>query len=150
MPPSSLRDRLPANLPFYAKERRKRLRFDMKLPVLLREMGNSWAIGETVNLSASGAYFVTNRPLLIGVVVEYVLTFPADLINAPQPLRVRFVSKVMRCERVPENSEAFGIAVSNKGHHYLSSVSSEESASYDAIEKQLSAVSSSAAAIPPL
>lgn len=135
-------------MPFSSVNRRKRLRFDMRLSVLLRAKGDSWALGETVDVSAYGSLFVTNRPFQIGIAIEYVLTFPPNLTNTPQPLQVRFFGNVVRCQQVPEHNEAFAIAVRNKGPRSLSALSSEQSASYLAIEQQLSATSHSAAAIP--
>jgi hypothetical protein len=134
MPVGSFPNGLPPDSPFYSTERRKSLRFGMRFPVLLRAIGNSWGSGETVEVGTSGAFLVADRPLLLGVAVEFVLTFPPDLTKAPHPLRLRFCGKVVRCERVSENSEAFEIAVQNDSHHYLSR---EQSASYDAIEQHL-------------
>ena len=149
MPVGSIPPRLRSDSPSRSHERRKSRRFNMRLSVLLRPKDDSWAVGETVDVSASGTLFVTNRPVLVGAAIEYVLTFPPNLTNTPQPLQVRFFGEVFRCERVPEHSEAFAVAVRNKGHHSLKCLSSEQSASYLAIEQQLSATYSSAAAIPP-
>jgi PilZ domain len=135
---NSLANRLPSDLP---SERRSGLRFDMHLPVLLRVLGDLWVVGETLDVSASGTLFVTDRPLLLSAPIEYVLTFPPDLTKAPQPLRVQFFGMVVRCERVLDSSGAFGVAVRNDRHRY---VSRELSARLDAIEQKLLARSSSA------
>jgi hypothetical protein len=73
--------------------------------------------------------------------MEYVLTFPPDLTKAPQPLRVRYFAMVQRCEQVPGNPDAYGIAVRNTAHRYLKR---EEAANFDAMEHKL-AVNSAAA-----
>jgi hypothetical protein len=96
----------------------------------------SWAAGQTDDVSATGAFLVTDRPFLVSTPVEYVLTFPPDLTKAPNPLRVRFFGKVLRCERVPDNNSVFGIAVQSAAHRYLSQ---EQSVSFDVIEQKLSA-----------
>ena len=100
-------------------ERRKHPRFDMHFPVFLRGLGESWTVSETADVSANGAFFVADRPFLLNTPMEYVLTFPPDLTKAPEPLRVRFFAMVLRCERVPESQDAFGIAVRNTAHRYL-------------------------------
>jgi|SRR5580700_1780816 hypothetical protein len=66
-------------------------------------------MAETSNVSATGAFLVADRPLLVSAPVEYVLTFPPDLTKVPNLLRVRFFGKVLRCERIPVNNSAFGI-----------------------------------------
>jgi|ERR1035438_2796464 hypothetical protein len=118
---------------FHSSERRKNSRFDMHFPVLLRGLGDSWAASETTDVSASGAFFVTEQPFLLNTPMEYVLTFPPDLTKAPVPLRVRFFAMVLRCERVPGRHNAFGVAVRNTAHRYLTR---EESARFSAIEPQ--------------
>jgi len=146
MQPHSLADEQLSELPLRSGERRKNRRFDMRLPVVLRALGDSWTASETADVSAAGALFVTDRPFLLNTPIEYLLTFPPDLTKAPQPLRVRFFGVVLRCERSRDNPKAFGIAVRNTAHRYLSR---EESASYDEILPGHSAASNSAAAIHP-
>jgi hypothetical protein len=128
----------PAGLPFHSGERRKNPRFDLHFSVLLRVLGDLWAGGETADVSATGAFFVTDRPFLLSAPIEYVLTFPPDLTKVANPLRVRFFGKVLRSERVPDSNGAFRIAVRSDAHRYLSR---EQSASFDAIEQKLSATS---------
>ncbi|HEY4931171.1 MAG TPA: hypothetical protein VII23_06340, partial [Terriglobales bacterium] len=81
-----------------------------------------------------GAFFVTDRPFLLNTPMEYVLTFPPDLTKAPEPLRVRFFAMVLRCERVQESQDTFGIAVRNTAHRYLAH---EEAVNFSVIEEQL-------------
>ena len=127
----SLADEQLSALPLQSGERRKNRRFDLHFPVFLRALGDSWAVSETADVCAAGAFFVTDRPFLLSAPIEYVLTFPPDLTKATQPLRVRFFGIVLRCERNPGNSKAYGIAVRNTAHRYLNR---EESAGFDAIE----------------
>ncbi|HEY4900250.1 MAG TPA: PilZ domain-containing protein, partial [Terriglobales bacterium] len=136
----------PSSLPIQSGERRKNPRFDMHFPVFLRALGDSWAVSETADVSATGAFFVTDRPFLLNTPIEYVLTFPPDLTKAPQPLRVRFLGVVLRCERVPDSNKAFGIAVRNTAHRYLSR---EESASFDDGAQNRSTTSDTTVATQP-
>ena len=72
----------------------------------VRALGDPWSFSETSDVSATGAFFVTERPFLLNTPVEYVLTFPPDLTKAAQPLRVRFFGMVLRCERRCRRREA--------------------------------------------
>ena len=72
----------------------------MHLPVVL--------LTETANVSATGAMFPTERPSLLSAPVEYVLSFLPELTKATQPLLVRLLGTVMRCERVPDGDELYG------------------------------------------
>ena len=139
---NSLADEPAAGLPFDSCERRKNPRFDMHFPVFLRRLGDPWTISETADVSATGAFFVCDRPFLLNTPIEYVLTFPSDLTKAPQPLRVRFFGMVLRCEQVPGGNGDFGIAVRNTAHRYLSR---DEAVGFDAMEQGISPVSSQAA-----
>ena len=117
-----------------AGERRKNHRFDMHFPVFLRVLGDPWTLSETNDVSTTGAFFVTDRPFLLNTPIEYVLTFPRELTKAERPLRVRFYGSVLRCERVATGNSAFGVAVRNTAHRYLSA---DESLSFDALEQRL-------------
>jgi len=113
----------------------------MRFPVILRALGDPWRLGETSDLSATGVFFVTERPLLLNTPIEYILTFPPELTKAPHPLRVRFFGTVLRCERVADSNGAFGVAVLKAAHRYLTR---EEAASFEALEQELSPTTSSA------
>lgn len=117
-----------------AGERRKNPRFDMHFPIFLRPLGDPWTLSYTADVSAAGAFFVTDRPFLLNAPIEYVLTFPSELTKAPRPLRVRFFAMVLRCERVPDGSGQFGIAVRNTAHRYLTR---EEAAGFDTLDQKL-------------
>jgi hypothetical protein len=130
---TSVSGELIAGLSSYPGERRKNHRFGMRFPVLLRCLGEPWTSTETGDVSAMGAFFVTDRPFLLNAPIEYVLTFPAELTKAPQHLRVRFFGTVIRCERVPDGSGHYGVAVRNSAHRYLTR---EEAAGFDAIESK--------------
>jgi hypothetical protein len=130
MQSTSLPEDLVADLAGASGERRKNARFDMRFPVLLRALGEPWITTETADVSTTGALFVTERPLLLNAPVEYVLSFPPELTKAKRVLLVRFFGTVLRCERVPDGSGQYGVAVRNSGYRYLSR---EEAAGLDAI-----------------
>jgi hypothetical protein len=131
---------LPSGLTLQSDERRKRRRFDIHFTALLRALNDSWSVGETDDVGATGAFLVTDRPFLVSTPVEYVLTFPPDLTKVPNPLRVRFFGRVLRCERIPDTNSVFGIAVQSAAHRYLSQ---EQLVSFDAIEQEALARQSS-------
>jgi hypothetical protein len=64
--------------------------------------------------------FPTERPSLLSAPVEFALSVLPELTKATQPLLVRLFGTVMRCERVPDGDELYGVAVRNSGHCYLS------------------------------
>ena len=134
MQPDSLNSERPSNVAAPSDERRKSPRFRLRFPVLLRVLGDAWAAGETADVSTTGAFFVTDRPLLLDTPIEYVLTFPPELTKAPRPLRMRFSGTLLRCERVYIGRGAFGIAVWSTDHRYLTG---DQAASFEAIEQEL-------------
>lgn len=117
-------------------ERRKNPRFDMRLPVILRSIGDPWGLSVTADISATGATFLGQRPFLLGTPIEYVLTFPPELTKASRPLRMRCLGVVLRCHETRDGDGAFGIAVRSTSHRYLTL---DEAAAFDAIERNLSA-----------
>jgi hypothetical protein len=143
----SLVNGLRSGLSVHSGERRKNTRFDMHFPVFLRGRGDPWSVSETADVSATGAFFVTDHPFLLNNSIEYVLTFPPDLTKAPQPLRVRFFGVVLRCEQVPGSQGVFGIAVRKTAHRYLTR---EEGTSFDTMEEKHSPGASPTAASQPL
>ena len=114
MPISCFSERLSSGLLFRCAQRRRNLRFDIKLPIRVRATGTPWTVGETVDLSASGVFLIMAQPLLRGATVEYVLNFPPELTNSSQPGHVRFSGTVVRSERVPKPRGSFGIAIRNE------------------------------------
>ncbi len=114
-----------------ADERRKNPRFDIHFSVFLRALGDPWTKSETTEMSATGASFVTNRPLLLSTPVEYVLTLPPELTKAQRSIRVRFYASVLRCERIVNGNGAFAVAVRNTSYRYLSAT---EAAAFETLE----------------
>lgn len=146
MQSSSLSVELAAPLSSRAGERRKKPRFDMHVPVFLRALGEPWITTETADVSAAGAFFVTERPVLLNAPLEYVLSFPPELTKAQRPLLVRFFGMALRCDRFADGSGLYGIAVRNTGHRYLTR---EEAAGFDALEQKLSPPADAGAAERP-
>ena len=139
---NSLANEQPYDLGIHPSERRKHPRFDMRVPVFLRGLGEPWVVSETADVSGAGASFVSGHRFPLNTPLEYVLTFPPDLTKAPQPLRVRFFGTVIRCERMPESQDTFGIAVRNTAHRYLSHA---EASGFSAMDEE-----PSASVLPPL
>ena len=77
-------------------------------------------LGETVNVSAGGAYFASKVALPPDEPVEYVLTFPPELTHAPAPWRVRFYGSVVRVETKSVEEGTYGVALQTTKHRYLS------------------------------
>jgi PilZ domain len=117
-----------------ADERRKRPRFDMHFSAFLRVLGDTWTRSQTIELSATGASLITNRPFLLNTPVEYVLTLPPELTRAPREIRVRFFGSVLRCERIPQENGSFGVVVRNTSHRYLSA---DEAEVFDTLDKTM-------------
>jgi hypothetical protein len=130
---STYLNELSAPMPSHPSERRKHPRFDMHFSVFMRALGDPWALTETLDVSAAGAFFIADRPFLLNTPVEYVLTFPQELTKAERPLRVRFYASVLRCERIPDGNGSFGVAVRNSAHRYLTR---EESADFDKLDQK--------------
>lgn len=122
---------LPQGIKPRAHERRKYHRFDIHFSVLLRVLGDTWMSSETIEVSATGASLITDRPFLLNTPVEYVLTLPPELTKASRSIRVRFFAEVLRCQRISNDDRTFGVVVRNASHRYLSS---DESAVFDELE----------------
>lgn len=86
-------------------EKRGHRRFPLSLATELNgSRPDSTSIpSETRDVSASGAFFRTQRPVEIGETVQFVLTFGPDLTMTTPPLNVRFWGTVVRVEDQPES-----------------------------------------------
>jgi len=122
----------PVGVRFRPGDRRKNPRFDMHFSAFVRRVGESWECCETADVSAAGAFFLTQHPFPLHAPVEFILTFPSELTKAPQQLRMRFYASVVRCERIASGNGAFGVAVRNTAHRYLTR---EESAYFDSLDR---------------
>ena len=79
------------------QERRAMRRFDMRLAAAVRIPGAGELLTETQNVSARGVFFYLDRPLAEGSRIEVTMTFPPH-ITLTDPVRVRFVARVIRVE----------------------------------------------------
>jgi hypothetical protein len=99
-------------------ERRAAQRFDLNLPVSVRLAGSEReGSGSTQNLSAKGALFHTDLPMVEAVAVEITLVMPSDITLA-ENMRVRCRGKVLR---VLSSAVGTGsvVAVQFEGYEFL-------------------------------
>ena len=110
-------------------ERRMMRRFEMRLPAIVkfstaeadtvREMPDEEILTETQNVSARGVYFYVDRPITGGVRIAVTLTFPPH-ITLTDPVRVRFVARVVRVE-APLPVSRIGVAALIEEYEFLRS-----------------------------
>jgi len=99
-------------------------RFDMHLPAMVNFADPSAAtmvaadiLTETQNVSARGVFFYVDRPITQGTRIAVTLTFPPH-ITLTDPVRVRFVARVVRVE-APLPVSRVGIAACIEEHEFL-------------------------------
>ena len=111
--------------PERAQDRRTMRRFDMRLPAAIR-MGSAETefFTETQNVSARGVFFYLDRPVETGSRLEMTMTFPPH-ITLTDPVRVRFVARVVRVEP-PLPSARVGVAALIEEYEFLRSNTSPE------------------------
>jgi hypothetical protein len=99
-------------------ERRPAQRFDLQLPVSVRQTGCEQPFyGYTQNVSARGVFFYSEAPLIEGEHVELTLLMPSEVTLAePTPMRCR--CKVVRVQP-PVGGTTSGIAVYLEEYEYL-------------------------------
>jgi hypothetical protein len=110
-------------------ERRTMRRFDMRLPAMVKfaQAGNGASseipereiLTETQNVSARGIFFYVDRPITQGTRVAVTMTFPPH-ITMTDPVRVRFVARVVRVE-APLPVSRIGVAAFIEEHEFLRS-----------------------------
>jgi hypothetical protein len=104
-------------------------RFDMRLPAIVTfagadaraagEMPAEEILTETQNVSARGVFFYVDRPMSQGTRIAVTLTFPPH-ITLTDPVRVRFVARVVRVE-APLPVSRIGIAALIEEYEFLRS-----------------------------
>lgn len=86
-------------------------RFPVKLAV--KVAGNQGErdeqLGTTKNMSAAGIYLLVDRALEVGSTMEFEVTVPAELVNAPADVRLHCSGRVIRNEVAPEGNKT-GVA----------------------------------------
>ena len=82
-------------------ERRRAVRYDLRLPVELIHCGRKSASvqGETRNVSSSGVLFSADSRLSVGEPLEYVITLSSDHTT---PVQIHCMGKVVRSTGVSE------------------------------------------------
>jgi hypothetical protein len=101
------------------QERRTMRRFDMRLPAIVRLASTLEFQTETQNVSARGVFFYLDRAMPAGTKLEVILTFP-PYITLTDPVRVRFMARVIRVER-PLPSFRIGTAAMIEDYEFLRS-----------------------------
>jgi hypothetical protein len=102
-----------------AADRRGMRRFDMRLPAAVRVDATDSVMTETMNVSARGVFFYLDRAIAEGSSLEVTLTFPPH-ITLTEPVRVRFLAKVVRVES-PLPAARVGVAAVIEDYEFLRS-----------------------------
>jgi hypothetical protein len=120
---------LEQEIPESSQERRTMRRFDMRLPAMVKfaeagadpaaEMSAREILTETQNVSARGVFFYLDRPISRGTRIAVTMTFPPH-ITLTDPVRVRFVARVVRVE-APLPISRIGVAAFIEEHEFLKS-----------------------------
>jgi PilZ domain len=115
--------------PGSSQERRTMRRFDMHLPAMVRfaeassdpatKLPEREILTETQNVSARGVFFYVDRPISQGTRIAVTMTFPPH-ITLTDPVRVRFVARVVRVE-APLPVSRIGVAAFIEEHEFLRS-----------------------------
>lgn len=93
-------------------------RFSMKLPASVRVPGIPHEFPtETENVSARGIFFYIDRLMTEGSRVEVTMSFPSQ-VTLTDPLRVRFVARVVRVEAQKPNTRV-GVAAMIEEYEFL-------------------------------
>ena len=99
-------------------DRRTMRRFAMRLPASVRVSGipSEFPV-ETENVSARGIFFYINRRMTPGSRVEVTMSFPSQ-VTLSDPLRVRFIARVLRVE-AQDSAERAGVAAIIEEYEFL-------------------------------
>lgn len=98
-------------------DRRAMRRFSMRLPASVRVPGiPSPFPTDTENVSARGIFFYIDRLMKEGTQIEVTMDFPSQ-VTLTDPLRVRFVTRVLRVE--PESAVRVGVAAAIDEYEFL-------------------------------
>jgi len=103
-------------------ERRAAQRFDFNLPVSVRVADDAReGLGFTQNLTARGAFFYTDLPLVAGSSIELTLVMPSE-ITLTESMRVRCRGRVQRVVRPAvgtADGTKLGVAAHIEAYEYL-------------------------------
>jgi hypothetical protein len=82
------------------QEVRCAVRFPLSLPVVLSTDVAEFAAA-TVNVSASGVLFITDRKILAGKLIGFSLRMPGEILGTPRDVLVHCHGRVVRCYPSP-------------------------------------------------
>jgi hypothetical protein len=100
-------------------ERRAMRRFTMKLPASVRVSGiPSVFPTETENVSARGIFFYLDRWMAEAARVEVTMAFPPQVTLA-DPVRVRFLARVVRVVPGQDPATPFGVAAVIEEYEFI-------------------------------
>lgn len=89
-------------------------RFPIKLPVAVKmDAGNQTA--ETQNISANGVLFQIESDMPVGSMVDFTISFPADVVGSDNDVRVDCRGRVVRSY---ENDGRRGVGVVIDEYHF--------------------------------
>jgi PilZ domain-containing protein len=89
-------------------------RFPIKLPVAVKsDAGNQAA--ETQNISANGVLFQIESDMPVGSMVDFTISFPADVVGSDNDVRVDCRGRVVRSY---ENDGRRGVGVVIDEYHF--------------------------------
>jgi hypothetical protein len=89
-------------------------RFPIKLPVAVKSDGGSQA-AETQNISANGVLFQIESDMPVGSMVDFTISFPADVVGSDNDVRVDCRGRVVRSY---ENDGRRGVGVVIDEYHF--------------------------------
>ena len=89
-------------------------RFPIKLPVAVKGDGGSQA-AETQNISANGVLFQIESDMPVGSMVDFTISFPADVVGSDNDVRVDCRGRVVRSY---ENDGRRGVGVVIDEYHF--------------------------------
>ena len=78
------------------KEVRCAVRFPLRLPVILSTDAEEFAAA-TVNVSASGVLFITDRNVTTGMLIGFSMGMPGEILGTPRDVLVHCRGRVVRC-----------------------------------------------------
>jgi hypothetical protein len=112
-------------MPQPPQDRRIMRRFDMRLPAIVKTVGEiqDQMLTETMNVSAKGIFFYLDHLVEEGCPLEVTLTFPPH-ITLTDSVKVRFTAKVVRVEN-PLPASRVGVAAVIEDYEFLKAVSGQ-------------------------
>jgi hypothetical protein len=103
-------------------ERRSTARFNQRSPLRFRPAhlpGRPFLIGETVNISAQGVYFLMDSRPLAGSLIQLIVAMPQEITGKPS-IEYCFTGRVVRVQPIRPQDGKWGVGVQFYYHvlHY--------------------------------